>query len=424
MSRDPRRFDILRKHPIVRAVRGGLTAAGVVAALSAGSAHAQEASPQSFVEGGAFVGYTWGVGGGVTWGLEARAGLDFREQWACSAQPAFSTAGVARFSFVDLRPQLHFGGQAGVVSGMASFMGEVGLGYRWGRDGGLSVPLGMELQIFAAQTFLRADPVLRELAIGGGFTLPARDGEFSCVVAGRALHDEEGHAPLAPSRQLDAPSLLADLDPLVAESLRVEWAHRAAAEWASVPAFVQLADQLERVDGPRSLVARAHQAADDELRHAIGTARASMAYGGSPIALGPVSPNTRAPLEADAALVRLAVESWVDGCLGEGKAALGAAREAERAPQAEMRALQETIARDEARHAELAWDVLAWTMATGGDDVRHAVHAVREATPTEPTGARTDMDLSAHGVFGESAHQILSAEHREHAQQRLDLLLG
>jgi len=31
------------------------------------------------------------------------------------------------------------------------------------------------------------------------------------------------------------------------------------------------------------------------------------------------------------------------------------------------------IARDEVRHAELAWDVLAWCLEVGGPDVRKAV---------------------------------------------------
>jgi len=423
-AKKQRYFDIITKNGIGRKVCTGLAAAGLATALTASPAEAEAQDSVPFGEASIFVGYTWGAGGGVNWGIEGRAGADFRDQWACTAEPAFSAAAVARFSFVDLRPQFHVSGQAGVVMSMLSWMGDVGLGYRWGEDGGFSVPLGFELQVFVAQTYVRADPVLGNISTGGGLFLPPRDGELGCAVAGRALHDEVGHAALPGVERLDEERLPNDMDPELARILAAQWEQRAKAEWASVPAFLQLAEQLRIAGAPQRLIARAHHAAEDELRHAVATARAAVVYSGAPINLGQVTPATRAPARGRDALVRLAAESWVDGCLGEGKAAAAAAQEARLAETPKLRELQTMIAVDEARHADLAWDVLAWTVREGGDDVRHAMSAVREATPMESTGSDEGLDLGEHGLLPESTHRRIGAELQSRALPRFDALIG
>jgi hypothetical protein len=416
---------IFERNFLLRRMREGLAAAGIAtAALLATSSPAEAQDVTPFGEVGAFIGWTWDLrgGGGFTWGIEGRGGVDFREQWACAAEPAFSAAGVGRVSFVGLDPQLHLGAQAGVAVSIFTAMGDITAGYRWGANPGFSMPVGLELQVFAGSTFFRFDPGLDSIAAGLGGFVPPRE-EIACAVAGRALHDEVGHAALPDIERLGETRLPHDLDPDVADALAMEWEARAKAEWASVPAFMQLADQLRIAGAPKRLVDRALSAADDELRHAIATSRAAMCYGGAPIGLGRVTPLTRAPARGKDALVRLAVESWVDGCQGEGTAARAAAREAELAGSRELRGLNERIARDEAGHAELAWDVLAWTVRAGGDDVRHAVDAVREATPA-PSGAATERDLGRYGILGEPARADLGQELRERALPRLDALLG
>jgi hypothetical protein len=69
------------------------------------------------------------------------------------------------------------------------------------------------------------------------------------------------------------------------------------------------------------------------------------------------------------------VESWLDGCLGEGAAAKRAAREVLVARDARTRAVWARIAEDESRHAELAWDILGWTIDRAGSAARDAVGA-------------------------------------------------
>ena len=85
--------------------------------------------------------------------------------------------------------------------------------------------------------------------------LPPREGGgFACAVAGRALHDEQGHAPLPGLVREGERVSPVDLDRDTAAALAMEWEHRAKAEWASVPAFIQLAEQLEIAGAPARLV--------------------------------------------------------------------------------------------------------------------------------------------------------------------------
>lgn len=426
MTEPKRWYDPILKHPLTRTVAGGAAAAGLATSLLCASpAEAQDA--QFYGAGGVFVGYSWGAdfGSGVQWGIEGRAGADFRPQFACVAEESFTAGATARFSFLNLDPQLHLGGQAGISWGMVATLADVSLGYRWGEDPGFSLPLGMELQVHMASTYVRFDPVFTEITAGGGVSFPPRNGDFVCAVPGRALHAERGHAALPGIEHLGAPRRPSDVDPELARAIAREWEHRAKGEWASVPAFLQLADQLRLAGAPGSLVRRALVAAEDELRHAIGSARASMVYSGSEVVLGAVTPATRAPAEGAEALRRLAVESWVDGCLGEGKAAAAAAREASLSEIPEVRDLQRTIAQDEGRHAELAWDVLAWTVDAGGDDVRHAVHACRDASSLENTsGLHDGPNLARHGLLSVDAHHAIEDERREAERARLDAILS
>ena len=71
-------------------------------------------------------------------------------------------------------------------------------------------------------------------------------------------------------------------------------------------------------------------------------------------------------------MIRLAIGLLVDGCLGEGVAADVAAG-ARSARDPAIRTVLEMIASDEATHAELGWDVLAWCLAEGGAEVGRAV---------------------------------------------------
>jgi hypothetical protein len=120
---------------------------------------------------------------------------------------------------------------------------------------------------------------------------------------------------------------------------------------------------------------------------------------------------------------RLAVESWLDGCLSEGRAAAQAERAAELATDPQARATMRTIACDELRHAELAWAILAWGLERGEERVHTAVRARRDVEVASVDHDAQD-DLQAHGRLGQAELHAIAARHREASGSRLDAALA
>jgi hypothetical protein len=138
-----------------------------------------------------------------------------------------------------------------------------------------------------------------------------------------------------------------------------KWATEAAwLEAASVPAFVRLARELDHHGAP-DLAARARAAARDEVRHARDVART----------FGIRVPRVRVrplPLrELDA----IAIDNAVEGS----REALGAAAALFKSKHADprWRPLFGRIAADEARHAQLAWDIDVWLGARARTELRN-----------------------------------------------------
>ncbi len=148
-------------------------------------------------------------------------------------------------------------------------------------------------------------------------------------------------------------------------------------EAASVDAFALLAAELRLHEGPSALIARAHRAEDDETRHARMTAKLARRLGASegewagPVRRADVGRRT---------LEEIALENAVEGCVNETFAAVLAMWQAEHAKDEAVRDTMRVIAEDEARHAALAWSVLAWVQPRLSPD---AATRVDEALRTE-----------------------------------------
>jgi hypothetical protein len=164
------------------------------------------------------------------------------------------------------------------------------------------------------------------------------------------------------------------------------WLAAARAEHASVPAFRTLASRLARAGAPVALVNRCEAAADDELRHARRCFALARGYSGVDWTAGALV--HRADGSSD--LSALAVESLLDGCIGEGIAADLARAGALGATDPVIRESLTMIANDEATHAELAWAIVAFCIERGGAAVRQSLGARarvdRVAVSPGPTG--------------------------------------
>ncbi len=151
-------------------------------------------------------------------------------------------------------------------------------------------------------------------------------------------------------------------------------------EHASIASFARLSLELMAVEAPAELVACAHRAALDEVEHArvcfsIASELGHESRGPSALSLEGLT------IERD--LAQIARRAALEGCVGETVAALALSRAAS---LCEDEALSERLAKmaeDELSHATLAWKIVAWACARGGERVRRAIADGFEITPYE-----------------------------------------
>ena len=144
-------------------------------------------------------------------------------------------------------------------------------------------------------------------------------------------------------------------------------------EEASVNAFHRLERELHEHGALARLGRAARSAARDERRHArVMTALAERA--------GASVPRARPPKARKRSLMAMAIENAVQGCVRETFSAAVALVQAETASDARVRSALRRIAKDEMRHAELAWDVHHWVSGRLGVAARRRVsRALRTA---------------------------------------------
>ncbi|WP_244219733.1 ferritin-like domain-containing protein [Corallococcus interemptor] len=190
----------------------------------------------------------------------------------------------------------------------------------------------------------------------------------------------------------DAAPALEGLTPWQRTVLGEAWMYSAGMEHASVPAFAKLSLKLSALGAPSELLEACHLAALDEVRHARRCFALARAYSGLPWSAGAIpelAQERPSPPSADEgdAWSRLVRGSLLDGCLGEGLAASVAEEASRRASDPVVSETLAVIAEDEARHAELAWDVIAFALERGGGKAKQALREALEALETQRTPA-------------------------------------
>lgn len=161
-----------------------------------------------------------------------------------------------------------------------------------------------------------------------------------------------------------------------------DWFARAAElEAASVHAFEILRDELTHHGAPKRLLRACDRARRDEVRHTTMMAKLARRFGAEP-----KSPLVeRRPIRS---LRAIAIENAVEGCVRETYGALEAAVSAARATDRVVARTMKVIARDEARHAELSWEILAWSRSRLSPADRAAVE---DAMRAEAAGLEADL---------------------------------
>lgn len=173
--------------------------------------------------------------------------------------------------------------------------------------------------------------------------LVAEDREVStlggCAVAGRRPHG------LVAARVEEQTALAA------------YFARAAHLEAAAVVAFAELAQNLWQLGAPMELVARCHRAAREEVEHATLVGDLARRFGAAVPAVRREAP---APSAAGRDRLALAVENMIEGVVRETYAAAVELHRARVVRDPEVRAALAVVARDEASHAQLSWDVARW----------------------------------------------------------------
>jgi hypothetical protein len=218
----------------------------------------------------------------------------------------------------------------------------------------------------------------------------ASGGPTSCSVGRSAAGTPEitcnflraGHC----GRAFDA---LAPLDAHDATGLGRLFAGMAWMEAASISAFRRLARELAHHGAPEHLVRAARDSARDEARHARLMGRLARWHGAS------VPRVVEAPFVMRS-LEDVARENVVEACVGETYGAALAAWQALHARDAEVRAVMESIAPDELRHAALGYAIADWADAkldaSASRRVADAKRAALDALLARHEGAVSDAE--------------------------------
>jgi hypothetical protein len=168
-------------------------------------------------------------------------------------------------------------------------------------------------------------------------------------------------------------------------------AHAAWLEAASVHAFVHLANELTSHGAPEALVRAAMVAAADEVRHTSMMTALALRHGGRPPAPEVVLPSGRS-------LAELAIENAAEGCVRETWGAIVALWQSRTAVDPVARATFAAIARDELRHAALAWAVDRWATPLLTDEDRARVELAREQAVRELMDAPDPVTIAVLGL--------------------------
>lgn len=337
------------------------------------AAPAGAAEPFQTAGAGVFFGYAFGERGGFEWGLEGFATRYLSEHDDCSGSSSDERSGfgpVLRLSAVKLsRLELTLAAHLGsdLPDSRTVFAADAEAGVSVLFDAGQETRVGPHygaiaeavlLHVYLRQAWLfefENESVGSFVSLGGGARLLPTMGAPGFCVEGRPYRGGCGEARRARVRRGSG----FDVHDARAE----RWARRAAEECASVPAFLQLAQELLELGAPLDLVARAVRAADEELGHTRAAVELAEHFGGAPMRVAAPGFRQRPRLPRAQALRRLAAESFHDGCLNEGSTAAKLLLEAQRSNSAREARVLARVAREEATHAALAFDVVRWASA-------------------------------------------------------------
>lgn len=189
-------------------------------------------------------------------------------------------------------------------------------------------------------------------------------------------------------------------DPALRDALHLGWLEQALMEHASVAAFARFSLQLLALGAPADLCSQAASAMQDEIEHARACFALARRHSDADVGPGPL--DLAGALDATD-LQAIVFATIAEGCIGETVAAIEAVEALAHCGDDEVRTILARIARDETRHAELAWRFVAWALeigpATLRDQVRVAFVAATRVVAGPVSPSPLDLQLARHGLI-------------------------
>jgi hypothetical protein len=225
-------------------------------------------------------------------------------------------------------------------------------------------------------------------------------------------------APIASADWRDVLPPVQLADQITREALAAAWLKDALEEHASVAAFARFAVLSLSVGAPAEIVAAAQRASLDEIRHARACFGLAERYGAGPRGPGPLDVSG-AFGEHD--LRSLGLLTAHEGCVGETLGALLASRQAAMASDPVVADIMERIARDERRHAELAWQFVRWAVERAPSLRGEVVAAIGHAS--DATLAAPLRSFAGDLVLWHAHGRLTCDEARQVASHGIDALV-
>jgi hypothetical protein len=192
-----------------------------------------------------------------------------------------------------------------------------------------------------------------------------------------------------------------------------EWLRDALAEHASVAAFSAFNLSLLALGAPAELLRASAAATLDEVAHARACFELASHYAGRSLSPGVLDIGG---FQVAADLATAVERAFLDGCVGETAAALVARASLEVCDSPRVRAVLERIAEDETRHAELAWQFIAWALRQGGTPVARVLQLALERAEAGRGAGACRASVAAPPEWHRAGR--LSEAEREHISER------
>ncbi len=214
---------------------------------------------------------------------------------------------------------------------------------------------------------------------------------------------------------------IAELPDQVRTRVAQAWLRDALTEHASIASFMRARAELAAIAAPSSLLDACERAAADEVEHARLCFGLAERVGGRSLAPGELlvpSPRGGGPLA-------VALDTFIEGCVGETVAAACARRAAALTSDPVVRGVLERIADDETEHAALAWRTIAWLVEREGTSISTALRErANELRPVEHDSLAPDPDAALLHAQGRLDRRELSRTRARVWRELIDPLLG